>query len=73
MKLINEKNYSPVIKNDVNINQGEVIQAIEIMKTDVVKALADLRKEIARKKKWEFTINRDSGELITSITATEKL
>ena len=73
VKQVNDKNYSPVIKNDVNINQAEVIQAIELMGRDVVKALNDLKIELARKKKWEFTVKRDSYDLITSITATEKL
>lgn len=65
------KNVKPEV--NVEMNQGEVTDAIDKMKNDIVgvftEGLKELKNEIGKKKTIVSTIDRDSNELIKTITS----
>ncbi len=56
-------------EKDEDLNYDKLLLAIHEMRKEMVAAIHELRAEIARKKQWSFVVNRDTNQLITSVTA----
>lgn len=70
VKQVNEKDFSPVIKNDVVVNQEQVIEAVNELKREMTKELTEVQRILLLPKKSVLKFKRDSYDLITEITGT---